>query len=78
MLPFMDQQTVIADMERRAREAGTSMRAICIEAGVHPTTFSRWKLSDGNPSPVGATLASLGKLDAALAKAEGSPRGKAA
>lgn len=62
----MDQQTVIADMEERAKAAGVSMRQVCEKADVHPTTFSRWKLSEKNPEPIGATLASLNKLDAAL------------
>ena len=66
----MDQQTVIADLEERARLAGVSIRALCESAGVHPTTFSRWKLSDKNPDPVGATLTSLGKIDARLREVE--------
>ena len=74
----MDQQTVIADLERRARKANVSIRQVCIKADIHPTTFSRWKLSDNNPQPTGATLASLGKLDAALRGFEAVPAGKAA
>lgn len=74
----MDQQTVIADLEKRARKANVSIRQVCIKADIHPTTFSRWKLSDNNPHPTGATLASLGKLDAALRKFEAVPTGKAA
>lgn len=66
----MDQQTVIAAIEERASKAGVSIRQLCIEADLHPTTFSRWKLSKDNPMPVGATLVSLGKLDAALRKFE--------
>lgn len=62
----MDQQTVIADIERRALEAGLSIAAVCKEADVHPTTFSRWKESDRNPEPIGATFKTLAKLDAAL------------
>jgi hypothetical protein len=58
----MDQQTIIADMEARAQAAGISIRQLCQLADVHPTTFSRWKLSDGNPTPVSANLASLNKL----------------
>lgn len=70
----MDQQDVIRELERRARKVDVSMRQVCIDAGVHPTTFSRWKLSDRNPNPIGATLASLGKLDAALRDREGVGR----
>lgn len=73
----MDQQDVIRELERRAHELDVSMRKVCMDAGVHPTTFSRWKLSDKNPNPIGATLASLGKLDAALRDLE-SVQGRAA
>lgn len=66
----MDQQTVIAEIERRADLARVSIRQLCIDAGVHPTTFSRWKLSDKNPSPIGANLQTLAKIDAALRDAE--------
>jgi transcriptional regulator with XRE-family HTH domain len=66
----MDQQTVIADMEARAEAAKVSIRQVCVKAGVHPTTFSRWKQSEKNPEPIGATLQSLGKLDAALRQFE--------
>ena len=68
----MDQQTVIAEMEARAEAAQVSIRQVCVKAGVHPTTFSRWKRSDKNPDPIGATLVSLGKLDAALREYEGT------
>ena len=62
----MDQQSVIADFEERARRADVSMRQVCMKAGVAASTFSRWKVSEGNPNPVGATLASIGRLDEAL------------
>lgn len=66
----MDQQQIIDQIERRAKALGLSMRFICIEADVHPTTFSRWKKSAKNPEPIGATLASLCKLDDALTAKE--------
>ena len=66
MLPRMDQQTIIADIEAQARGAGVSMSAVCKRADVHPTTFSRWKVSERNPEPTGATLACLTKLHDAL------------
>lgn len=75
----MDQQYIIDELERRARKAGVSMRAVCLAASVHPTTFSRWKKSEKNPDPIGATLASLGKLDRELSRLERRPvSGKAA
>jgi len=66
----MDQQAIISELEARARAIRKPISEICLSAGVHPTTFSRWKRSDKNPDPVGATLASLSKLDAALTELE--------
>lgn len=66
----MDQDSLIADIERRAWNAGLSMNALCRHAGVNPTTFSRWKKTERNPDPVGPTLRSIRKLHAALAEFE--------
>ena len=71
----MDQQTIIADLEARARKAGLTIGEACTLADLHPTTFSRWKLSDKNPKPVGANLGSLTRLQAVIVTAE---RAKAA
>jgi hypothetical protein len=68
----MDQQTMIAEMEARAQALGISISQLCASADVHPTTFSRWKLSDNNPAPIGANLQTLGRLDAALRSFEAS------
>lgn len=65
----MDQQAIIADIEARAEAAGLPIAEVCRRANVHPTTFSRWKRSARNPSPIGATLGTLAKLEAALAQA---------
>ena len=62
----MNQETIIADIEARAWSVGVSIGTLCREAGVHPTTFSRWKKSERNPEPIGATLHSIGKLYDAL------------
>lgn len=62
----MNQESVIADIERRARQAGVSIHALCSRASVHPTTFSRWKRSARNPEPIGANLHSIGRLYAAF------------
>lgn len=62
----MDQESVISDIEQRAQRAGVSIGALCKQAGVHPTTFSRWKKSEKNPEPLGANLHSIGRLYAAL------------
>ncbi|MBB5987391.1 transposase [Sphingobium lignivorans] len=70
----MDQEAVIADIEARAFAARVSISSICRLAGVHPTTFSRWKKSDGNPQPISANMSSIEKLYAALAEIEGRKR----
>lgn len=62
----MDQEAVIADIESKAWEAGVSIRRVCTLAGVHPTTFSRWKKSERNPDPIGANLRTIQQLYAAL------------
>jgi transcriptional regulator with XRE-family HTH domain len=58
----MDQQDIIATIEGRAAKLGLSISEVCQQAGVHPTTFSRWKLSEKNPQPIGATLKSLSAI----------------
>jgi len=70
MVRDMDQASVIAEIEDRAFRAGISIRALCLRAKVHPTTFSRWKRSERNPDPLGANLTSIGKLFDALAEIE--------
>jgi hypothetical protein len=67
----MDQQSIIADMDRRARTAGVSMGEVCDAAGVARSTFYRWKRTSENPDPISATLTSLNKLEDALSKIEG-------
>lgn len=62
----MDQASVIADIERRSRALGVPMHALCSRAGIHPSTFSRWKKTAKNPEPTGASLLSVGALYAAL------------
>lgn len=66
----MDQQTIIADLEARAKAVGLPMSEVCKRANVHPTTFSRWKLSDKNDDPIGATLKSLSAIEEVLREAE--------
>lgn len=66
----MDQQQIIADLEARARAAGLTIGEACSRAELHPTTFSRWKLSERNPSPTGANLASINRLRAVIEAAE--------
>ncbi|MGL4573564.1 MAG: helix-turn-helix domain-containing protein [Burkholderiaceae bacterium] len=66
----MDQDTIIAEIEARAKAADVSIAQLCDTAGVARSTFSRWKRSDRNPNPIGATIVSLSKLDKALAEVE--------
>ena len=70
----MDQQHIIADLEARAKAAGLTMGEACKRAALHPTTFSRWKLSLRNPSPVGANLGSLSRLQEVVVAAERTAR----
>lgn len=72
----MDQQKIIADIEERAQRANLSISELCRQADLHPTTFSRWKKSERNPEPIGATLASLSKLEEVLAAAEAAVTAK--
>ena len=70
----MDQESVIADIEHRAFCSGISISELCRQAGVNPTTFSRWKKSERNPEPIGAGLRSIGKLYNALSAVEKTKR----
>lgn len=74
----MDQQDIIAEIEERAAKLSISIGDLCQEAKVHPTTFSRWKKSERNPQPIGATLKSLSALTDALDRLEGEQRKAAA
>lgn len=65
-------------MEDRARAVGLSMSEVCRRAKIHPTTFSRWKLSEKNPEPIGATIKSLSALDDVLKDAVSPSRTEAA
>ena len=67
----MDQQDIIAEIEGRAAKLKLSINEVCQEAGVHPTTFSRWKKSEKNPQPIGATLRSLSAITEVLDRREG-------
>lgn len=67
----MEQQDIIAAFEARTKKLGVSMREVCLAAGVHPTTFSRWKKSGkrGRAASV-AGLDKISSLDKELAKRE--------
>jgi hypothetical protein len=67
----MDQQDIIADIEGRAAKLKLTIGDLCREAGVHPTTFSRWKKSEKNPQPIGATIKTLSAITDVLDQLEG-------
>lgn len=62
----MDQQETVLDIENRAWELRVSISYVCQLAGVHPTTFSRWKKTARNPDPVEPNMGTIRKLYAAL------------
>ena len=66
----MDQQEILKGLEVRAKAVGLPIAEACKRAGIHPTTFSRWKLSEKNPTPKGATIDSVGKVERAIADHE--------
>lgn len=66
----MTQQDVILDIEARARTAGVSIKDLCTSAGVHPTSFSRWKQSEANPNPGGANMKLIEALYTELERRE--------
>jgi hypothetical protein len=66
----MDQQDIVASIEDRAAKLQISISDLCQQAEVHPTTFSRWKKSEKNPQPIGATIKSLSALTVVLDRLE--------
>jgi hypothetical protein len=66
----MDQQDIISEIEDRAAKLHLSIGELCRQANVHPTTFSRWKKSEKNPDPIGATIKSLSKMIEVLDRRE--------
>lgn len=58
----MDQQTVIRDIERRAKAARVPIAQLCRRAGIHPVTFFKWRKGPKNPDPVGANFHSIEAL----------------
>lgn len=62
----MNQQSIIADLEARAKAIGVPMGDLCREAGVAPSTVSRWKADP----PIGMTFKTLERLQVAAARLE--------
>ena len=57
----MDIYVIIDDLESAAKHAGFKMPAVCKEAGVAPTTHTRWKRRKVEPK-----LSTVNKLRDAL------------
>lgn len=66
----MDQQSIIRDIERRAKASRVPIAALCRKAGIHPVTFFKWRKTPRNPDPVGANLHSIEALYRELDKIE--------
>ena len=62
----MNQQEAIAEIEREARRAGFSIAQLCKRAGVHPSSFWRWKQTPGNPEPTSASYNAIVGLRSTL------------
>lgn len=58
----MEQQTVIRDIEKRAKAARVPIAELCRRAGIHPVTFFKWRKGPKNPDPSGANLHSIEAL----------------
>lgn len=74
----MDQQQLIAGYEARAKMVGKTIAELCAEAGIACSTFSRWKVSEKNPEPIGVTFSSMKKVERALETFEEEARARLA
>lgn len=66
----MEQSQIIEEWEAKAKALKLSIAAVCREAGVHVTTFSRWK---HDPDRFSMSFSSMNKMNRAfesLSKAE--------
>ena len=59
-------RSVLTDLENRANLLGLKFTAICREAGIAYSTFSRWRAGSTDP------FIKVGKLDAVIRKYEDS------
>lgn len=58
----MDQQSIVNEIQQRAKASRISIAELCRRAGIHPDTFHNWKKTERNPDPPGANLHSIGAL----------------
>ena len=66
----MDQQSIVTEIERRAKASRVSIAELCRRAGISPDTFFKWRKTARNPDPVGANLHSVEALYRELSKIE--------
>ncbi|MEL7683283.1 hypothetical protein AAG594_03010 [Citromicrobium bathyomarinum] len=64
----MNQQSIVRDIERRAKASRIPIAQLCRRAGIHPDTFHSWRKTERNPEPAGANLHSIERLYAELRK----------
>lgn len=50
MIPGMHELLTPQDIEARAAKAGRTMTDVCRSAGVAPSTFTRWKAGQTEPT----------------------------
>lgn len=80
----MDQQTIVKEIEARAKASRISIAELCRRVGIHRDTFQKWKKTERNPNPPGANLHSIAALYRELDKIDAEDaarlarRGKAA
>lgn len=61
----MDQATIIAGIEARARRAGLSITAFCAAGGIVPITWRRWRAGYSR-----ANQETLARIETFVARAE--------
>ena len=50
MVSAMNDLLTPADIERKAAEAGITLKEVCVRAGIAQSTFSRWKAGKTEPT----------------------------
>ena len=66
----MEQQSIVREIERRAKASRISIAELCRRAGISPDTFFKWRKTPRNPNPPGANLHSIEALYRELNKIE--------
>lgn len=66
----MEQQSIVRDIERRAKASRISIAELCRRAGISRDTFFKWRKTPQRPNPPGANLHSIEALYRELDKIE--------